>query len=83
MKPEAVRINPDIEMQVQLMARHLGSDDRSQSHDVEGVEKHAGNFRRLIETHPELIEHFKTDPEIALSEIEAKLYQSESLDQAA
>lgn len=38
------------------------------------IEKHADNFRKIITSHPELLEKFKEDPASTLNELEKYVY---------
>ncbi|GMQ94983.1 MAG: hypothetical protein BMS9Abin13_093 [Patescibacteria group bacterium] len=56
--------DPTIAMQVELMRKHPDC----------WIEKHAAEFRDLVESHPEIVQTFKNDPTRAIEELEGKFY---------
>ncbi|OHA25961.1 MAG: hypothetical protein A3C06_01920 [Candidatus Taylorbacteria bacterium RIFCSPHIGHO2_02_FULL_46_13] len=73
-------------IQVELMKRYARM-QRLSNHDaaLEWTDKRhfSKTFSDIVKEHPELYEQYSKDPEATLSKIEAILYGSESLEQAA
>jgi len=50
-------------MQAELLKKH-----------PDWIEEHAAEFRDFIDIHPEIVEHYKEDPEETVKDLENKFY---------